>query len=132
VIGRPCLAASALCIGIASCAAPPAATGVVMITAPGKQQAIRAGQSSKADVAAALGNTKVLRFDSGFEVWIYRLNDQRAAEMAGPDSLASKAIMGQAGLVREADSSAEFIVLFAPSGVVAKTRVRPRPTVPLE
>jgi len=52
--------------------------------------------------------------------------------MAGPDSLASKAIMGQAGLVREADSSAEFIVLFAPSGVVAKTRVRPRPTVPLE
>ena len=103
-----------------------------MIPAPGKQQAIRAGQSSKADVIAALGSTKVLRFDSGFEVWIYRLNDNRADEMAGPDSLASKAITGQSGPAQEADSSAEFIVLFTPSGVVAKTRVRPKPTVPLD
>ena len=132
MIRRPCLAASALCIGIASCAVPPAATDVTKIPAPSKQQAIRAGQSGKADVIAALGSTTVLRFDSGFEVWIYRLNDDRADEMAGPDSLASKAIKVQTGAAQEADSSAEFIVLFTPSGVVAKTRVRPKPTVPLD
>jgi hypothetical protein len=127
VIRKPCLAASALCICIAACAVPPAATDVAMIAAPGKQQAIRAGQSSKADVIAALGSTKVLRFDSGFEVWIYHLDQKRADEMAGPDWLASKSIERQSSPAQQADSRDEFIVLFAPSGIVAKTRVRPKP-----
>jgi hypothetical protein len=119
-------------IGIVACAVPPTATDVTMITTPGKQQSIRAGQSNMADVIAALGSTKVLRFDSGFEVWVYLLDDKRADDVATPDSLPSKAMVRQGSLPQQAPSSAEFIVLFAPSGVVAKTRIRPRPTAPLE
>jgi len=105
---------------------------LTMITAPSRQQAIRAGQSSKTDVIAALGSTKVLHFDSGFEVWIYQLDDNRAEELAMLESLASRAIGGQGGLPQQGGGGAEFIVLFAPSGVVAKTRVRPKLMVPLE
>ena len=109
-----------------------ARTDLTKITALGRQRAIRAGQSSKTDVIRAFGSTKVLRFDSGFEVWIYQLDDKRADELASPDSRASGAIKGQGGLAQLGDGSAEFIVLFAPSGVVAKTRVRPKSMVPLE
>lgn len=61
-----------------------------------------AGTSSKADVIAALGSGNVVSFDSGFEVWVYR------AKAAGT-----------------ATDSAEFVILFAPSGIVKKTRIRP-------
>ncbi len=59
-----------------------------------------AGQSTKDDVLAALGPATVLRFDSGFEVWVYRAKPLAA-------------------------SGAEFVILFAPSGTVKKTRLRP-------
>ena len=130
MITGPGLAALTICLGITACTVLPAATDVTLITAPGKQQAICIGQSSKADVIAALGSTKVLRFDSGFEVWVYRLDDKPAAEMAGLDWLASTAILGLGNRAQRADNRAEFIVLFAPSGVVAKTRVRPKPMAP--
>lgn len=64
---------------------------------PGRA-AIMPGQSTKADVRAALGETLAIRFDSGYEVWVYRLPNTRTGE---------------------------FVVLFAPSGHVAKTRIRP-------
>ncbi len=60
------------------------------------------GQSTKADVLAALGPATVLKFDSGYEVWAYRT---KSAEPAS--------------------THAELVILFAPSGVVAKSRVRP-------
>ncbi len=60
------------------------------------------GQSTKDDVAAVLGPASVVRFDSGFEVWLYR---------EGP--------------VSEASTATEFVILFAPSGVVKKTRLLP-------
>jgi hypothetical protein len=62
---------------------------------------VAAGQSTKAEVQAALGPARVVRFDSGYEVWLYR--------------------------VREPGSHAEseFVLLFSPAGVLAKTRVRP-------
>jgi len=97
-----CHAALICCLGIAACAVQPAVADVTMITVPGRHQTICAGQSSKADVILALGNTKILRFDSGFEVWVYHLEDD----------------------------GAELIVLFAPSGVVAKTRVLAKPMAP--
>ena len=59
---------------------------------------ITVGQTTKADVRAALGETLAIRFDSGYEVWVYRLANTRTGE---------------------------FVVLFAPSGHVAKTRIRP-------
>ena len=60
---------------------------------------------TKADVIAALGETTAIRFDSGFEVWAYQWGPQ------GPP-------------LAKTD---EFVVLFTPSGVVAKTRLRSAP-----
>ena len=68
------------------------------------QQLVVPGQSTRADVLAALGQATVVRFDSGFEVWVYRDRPARSAD---------------------ARASAEFVILFTPSGVVRKTRLRP-------
>jgi hypothetical protein len=63
---------------------------------------VSVGQSTKADVLAALGPATTLRFDSGHEVWVYRGKPLRAPA-----------------------TGAEFVILFAPSGTVQKTRTRP-------
>jgi hypothetical protein len=64
--------------------------------------AVVVGQSTKADVLAALGLATTIRFDSGHEVWVYRSKPLRAPA-----------------------TGAEFVILFAPSGSVQKTRIRP-------
>jgi hypothetical protein len=51
--------------------------------------------NSKAQVQGAYGTAAAIRFDTGYEVWAYRYG------------------------------KTEFSVLFAPSGVVEKTRLRP-------
>ena len=58
------------------------------------------GRSTRADVAAALGRTLVINFDNGYEIWVYRIANAPGAE---------------------------YLVLFSPSGVVTKTRLRPAP-----
>jgi hypothetical protein len=73
--------------------AAPAATGTVAIG------------SSKSDVAAANGTATVIRFDSGYEEWIYRYTDEPPAKDMPP-------------------RKRELVVLFAPSGRVTKTRLR--------
>ncbi len=60
------------------------------------------GKTTKADALAALGPATVVRFDSGFEVWVYRAKSADV-EVA----------------------PAEFVILFTPSGIVSKTRIRP-------
>lgn len=60
------------------------------------------GKSSKADVLAVLGAATVINFDSGYEVWVYRVKSREPAE-----------------------AKAEFVILFAPDGVVKKTSLRP-------
>ena len=52
------------------------------------------GRSTKADVRAALGEGTVVNFDSGYEVWVYRQPRE------------------------------ELVLLFEPSGILSKTRVR--------
>jgi hypothetical protein len=59
---------------------------------------------TQADVAAAFGEAKAVRFNSGYELWAYR------SEQPTP-------------LFRKS----EFIVLFSPAGIVAKTRLRAAP-----
>jgi hypothetical protein len=58
---------------------------------------------TKADVIAELGSATVLRFDSGYEVWAYRLAQPSA---------------------RDRTESSELVLLFTPSDVVAKVRIR--------
>lgn len=60
------------------------------------ERAITLGTSTKAEVKAALGTANVVSFASGYEVWVYRA------------------------------AGAEFVLLFAPSGIVKKTRIRPK------
>lgn len=60
------------------------------------------GQTTKAEVAAALGAANVVSFDSGYEIWVYR---EKPSE---PNA-----------------DSAELVILFTPAGVVQKSRTRP-------
>ena len=97
---------------LAGCAGPLGLFGAANMAPPFRDptlsmqnasDAIAIGKSTKTDVTAALGPATVLKFDSGFEVWVYR-------EKSAPDAAAAKA---------------EFVILFAPSGIVKKTRIRP-------
>lgn len=63
---------------------------------------IAIGQSTKSDVRAALGPAIAIPFDSGYEVWVYR--------WSGPD--------------KTPRGATELVVLFAPSGLATKVRVR--------
>ncbi len=69
---------------------------------------IAIGKSAKADVSAALGRAIVIPFDSGYEVWVYR--------WAGSD--------------KTKRAAAELVVLFEPSGLATKVRVRPGYSTP--
>jgi hypothetical protein len=89
-----------LCIALlAGCATQNAAPPGVQVSAERLQQTVVAGQTTKAQLLAAFGPTKNVRFNSGFETWVYQ----------------SPAGAGQ---------FAEFVVLIDPAGVVAKTRTR--------
>ena len=100
----------ACCLGLAGCAgpglfnsgteAPPFSNPTMSMQDASNSVAV--GTASKADVMATLGAATVVNFDSGFEVWIYRARSREPAE-----------------------TKAEFVILFAPDGVVKKTRVRP-------
>jgi hypothetical protein len=71
-------------------------------SAQAANDAVAIGKSTKADVKAAFGEAVVIDFDSGYEVWVYR---ERLREKAAPPQ-------------------AEFVLLFAPTGILAKTRIR--------
>lgn len=66
------------------------------------QNAFELGKSTKADVKALLGEATALEFATGYEVGIYR--ERRDAKRQTP--------------------STEFVLLFEPAGILAKTRVR--------
>lgn len=83
---------------LAGCATTPPPLGA---TVPEAQlaTALVAGQTTRAQMLAALGPTKFVHFDSGYEVWLYQ-----APADGGRYS--------------------EFVVLVDPRGIVAKTRRR--------
>jgi hypothetical protein len=106
--------ALAACIVIAAAAAGCAGTGRLVEDRPGfmpprgltpqaARDAIVPGRSTKAEVAAALGPATVIPFDSGYEVWVYRWKGAQPTTRA----------------------ATELVVLFGPTGIASKTRVRP-------
>ena len=99
--GCACALALALLLGACATGAPPPGTQV-------DEQRFSASVvpgATRASVLAALGPTRSIAFDSGYEVWQYQ-----AARPAG--------------------QFAEYIVLFDRAGLVSKTRRRePTPTV---
>jgi hypothetical protein len=94
---RALLAACALLGGCALMQPPPKPAPLGPAEIPSVRRAdyaLTAGRSTKADVRAALGEAVVVDFDSGYEVWVYR------------------------------ERRAELVFLFAPSGILTKTRVQ--------
>jgi len=83
---------------LAGCATQPAPPGSI-VAAERLSTVVVAGRTTKAELLAAFGPTKSVRFDSGYEAWVYQ----------------SPAGGGQ---------FSEFVVLIDPSGVVGKTRTR--------
>ena len=100
-----------ICLVLAGCAGPPAVTRE-QATMPAFRDpamsiqsanaSIAIGTSTRAEVLAALGPASVVKFDSGYEVWVYRGKSPNTAT-----------------------KPAELVILFAPSGVVKKTRIKP-------
>jgi hypothetical protein len=115
-----CIAASMACLcvacaGTASTDALPEGPGWVRTPtaeslAPQAAMAMVAiGSSTQSDVRAALGQAIVIAFDSGYQVWVYR--------WPGPD--------------RTTRGATELVVLFDPSGLATKVRVRPGYAAPI-
>jgi hypothetical protein len=102
---KACIAAFTASLCVACASSPntvPHGHGTVL-TPQSALDMISVGKSRKADVSSALGAAIVIPFDSGYEVWVYR--------WAGAD--------------KTPRSATELVVLFGPSGLVAKSRVRP-------
>ena len=70
-------------------------------SAEAANHAVAIGKSTKADVRATFGEAVVVDFDSGYEVWVYREPPREKATLP----------------------QTEFVLLFHPSGTLAKTRV---------
>jgi hypothetical protein len=110
-----CIASLMVGLSVTGCVAPrapdptPAGPGSARTSTgevPAPQDAIGrvlVGRSTRSDVVAQLGPAIVIPFDSGYEVWLYRW---RGADMTPR-------------------SATELVVLFDPSGVATKARVRP-------
>ena len=88
------------CAGFEAPAAPPFRDSALSLLSA--QALVIPGQSTRGGVANALGPATVITFDSGFEVWAYREKSSSTSSASG-----------------------ELVILFAPSGIVTKTRVRP-------
>ena len=84
----------AICALLAGCAAPPPPKPAAGPSLREIASRFTVGRSTKSDVRAALGEGTVVDFDSGYEVWVYR---------------------------RPTD---ELVLLFEPSGILSRTRVR--------
>jgi hypothetical protein len=97
------------CAGIGASRSPPDARGSARTPAgqpvPPRDavETIAIGKSTKADVSAALGKAIEVPFDSGYEVWVYRWP----------------------GAQRTTRAATELVVLFDPSGLATKVRMRP-------
>ena len=100
--------ALACAVCFTGCAVQPSTIPSAIVTSPRAKviaedrarNAVTIGKSTRADVLASLGETLVISFESGYEVWVYRLGRVRGAE---------------------------FVILFTPSGLVSKTRMRTAP-----
>ena len=122
--------ALALCACVAGCASPRALPGMSAtaalattrtVSAADAGKAVAVGRSTKADILAALGRTTTVSFDSGFEVWVYQVRNEASAA----EGLVER--IKQVGSKEAAPGASEFVVLFNPAGVVAKTRIRTAP-----
>ena len=79
------------------------------MTLQAASEVISQGKTTKAEALASLGPATVVKFDSGFEVWVYRAHPSNWAK--SPDAQMAPA---------------ELVILFTPEGIVSKKRMRPQ------
>ena len=94
--------------GQTATATAPALVRGAPVAARNAVNAVAVGTSTRNDVLAALGNATAISFDSGYSEWVYRFSDDTTTRGALP-------------------AKTEFVVLFTPSGIVTKTRLRVPP-----
>ncbi|HEX6155956.1 MAG TPA: hypothetical protein VFZ54_08025 [Burkholderiales bacterium] len=90
------------CALLAGCAAPPPPKPAAAPSLREISSSLAVGRSTRSDVRAALGEGTVVNFDSGYEVWVYR----------------------QPAVEKPPAAAAELVLLFEPSGILSKMRVR--------
>jgi len=90
------------CALLAGCATPPPPKPAATPSPREMLSLLSVGKSTKSDVRAALGEGTVVNFDSGYEVWVYR----------------------QPAVEKPPAPAGELVLLFEPSGILSKTRVR--------
>jgi len=88
-----------LSVLVAGCATQSAAPPGTQVAAERLAQSVVAGRTTRAELLAAFGPTRSIRFDSGYEAWVYQ-------SPAGDGKFS------------------EFVLLIDPAGVVSKTRTR--------
>jgi outer membrane protein assembly factor BamE (lipoprotein component of BamABCDE complex) len=99
--------AVAACAVVTGCALlqPPTSEGPLqrgeIKSAQAARNALSIGKSTRADVRAALGEAIVVDFHSSYEVWVYR---ERLRPKEPPPT--------------------ELVLMFAPSGILTKMRLR--------
>ena len=84
-----------VCALLAGCATQPPPKPAPTPSLAQRSASLAIGTSTKSDVRAALGEGTEVNFDSGYAVWVYRQPDV-----------------------------AELVLLFEPSGILSKTRMR--------
>ena len=70
------------------------------LSVPHAASLLQVGRQRREDVAARLGPAETVRFDTGYEVWVYRSHG------------------------RDAAAQPELVLLFDPAGVLSKARLR--------
>lgn len=91
---------------------------IAEISSQEQLQTIEVGKSNKQDVLLKLGVTRSVSFESGYEVWAYQIKQNipvkttwvQRIEKMGSD----KGVLG----------NLEVVLLFDPSGILSKKRVR--------
>ena len=81
-------------------------------------ESISIGKSTRADVQAAVGKPKAVRFDNGFEVWAYRIIDQAKAKAAAAKARSQR-------MEEPPVPETELVVLFDQAGTATKARLGP-------
>lgn len=79
-------------------------------------QRIQVGVTTKPELEAILGTAEIVRFDSGYEVWVYK--DKKGA----PKLLQFVPVVGLAARMIPGHTR-ELAILFSPDGVVRKFRL---------
>ncbi len=113
----------ALAVAVSACSTLPARNVAPQPKSPAVVMgAVQLGISTKAELTAMLGKAHdSARFDSGYEVWVYEFKPTLAE--AGSASAAFSRLLGE----RAMRGKTEVVLLFAPSGVATKMRLRPIP-----